>query len=142
MSTGLELKWSTLEELNNIAKELLHWNQSNKIFLFYGEMGIGKTTLIKCLCNQLNIHDEVTSPSFSVMQVYGINQNIYHWDLFRIQHESELIDLGWLEYLESSAFHFVEWAERVEQLLPQRGVKVKMNKINEIHYLHATCIEL
>lgn len=142
MNSELVLKWNSENDLEQVAEDLLQWSAAHTIFLFYGTMGIGKTALIKYLCKPLNVYNEVSSPSFSVLQIYGPDANVYHWDLYRLKHESELLDLGWLEYLDRPGYHFVEWSERIEQLVPQRYVKLNMYCINEMHYLHATCIEL
>jgi tRNA threonylcarbamoyladenosine biosynthesis protein TsaE len=140
MNSELQLEWLKPEALREVAKSILHWSQDNKVFLFFGSMGVGKTALIKELCLQLHTTDQVTSPSFSVMQVYaGINE-VYHWDLYRLHHESELLDLGWTDYILSGRYNFVEWSERLQALLPEQYIKINLSQLGEMRYLRAVCV--
>lgn len=128
----MELKVSNLEDLPDAAKKILELAGSNRVFLFYGEMGAGKTTLIKALCNELNVEDTVSSPTFSIVNEYsGSNKIIYHFDFYRIKNETEAFDLGYEDYLYSEAYCFIEWPEKISNLLPSKFVELKLLQTSE-----------
>lgn len=128
----MELKVSNLEDLPDVAKKILELAGSNRVFLFYGEMGAGKTTLIKALCNELNVEDTVSSPTFSIVNEYsGSNKIIYHFDFYRIKNETEAFDLGYEDYLYSEAYCFIEWPEKISNLLPSKFVELKLLQTSE-----------
>lgn len=124
----MEIHYS-LDQLSNTAKEILA-NAQHKIFLFYGEMGIGKTTLIKELTKQLGVEEETSSPTFSLVNEYISNKNetVYHFDFYRINHEEEAYDMGLEEYLYNDAWSFIEWPSVLENLLPLECVKLTITK--------------
>jgi tRNA threonylcarbamoyladenosine biosynthesis protein TsaE len=109
-----------LEELTPIAEKILA-NLATKVILLTGPMGAGKTTLIKALCKKLGVIDLVSSPTFSVVNEYfsPTHGTIYHFDWYRLEREEEALDLGLDSYLESEAFCFMEWPEKISNLLPQ-----------------------
>ncbi|MGY3794405.1 tRNA (adenosine(37)-N6)-threonylcarbamoyltransferase complex ATPase subunit type 1 TsaE [Aquimarina sp. 433] len=116
----------TLEELSKTAEEIIN-NATHKILLFDAEMGVGKTTLIKEICNQLGVVDTISSPTYSLVNEYqGKNDTIYHFDFYRIKQEEEAYDIGFEEYLDSDAWLFIEWPEKIANLLPNDSVKVKI----------------
>lgn len=128
----MELKVSNLEDLPDAAKKILELAGSNRVFLFYGEMGAGKTTLIKALCKELNVEDAVSSPTFSIVNEYsGSNKIIYHFDFYRIKNETEAFDLGYEDYLYSEAYCFIEWPEKISNLLPSKFVELKLLQTSE-----------
>ncbi len=128
----MELKVSNLEDLPDAAKKILELAGSNRVFLFYGEMGAGKTTLIKALCKELNVEDTVSSPTFSIVNEYsGSNKIIYHFDFYRIKNETEAFDLGYEDYLFSEAYCFIEWPEKISNLLPSKFVELKLLQTSE-----------
>ncbi len=112
-----------------IAKQLLAFTPNNRIFLFYGDMGAGKTTLIKAICHELGVQDNVTSPTFSIVNEYNASnsQKAYHFDFYRLKSQTEAMDLGYEEYFYSGAYCFVEWPEMVPDLLPPHYVKIKIS---------------
>ena len=114
-----------LDELPEIAKQVLEFSK-HKILLFYGDMGVGKTTLIKELVKQLGVSDNVSSPTFSLVNEYHTNkgENVYHFDFYRIEKEEEAMDMGIEEYFYSDSYCFVEWPNKVENLLPLKSVIV------------------
>lgn len=116
-----------LEQIPEIAKEILE-SVRNKILLFYGEMGAGKTTLIKELVKQLGVSEVVSSPTFSLVNEYLSNNKelIYHFDFYRIENESEAYDIGIEEYFFGDHWCFIEWPERVENVLPLESVVVHL----------------
>ena len=119
----------SLEELNSVSKQILEYTSTHKKFVFYGEMGVGKTTLIKFLSLHLGVTDMVSSPTFSIVNEYLTNKDdkIYHFDFFRIEDEQEAYDLGYEEYFFSNAYCFVEWPEKITNLIEDDMVSIKMS---------------
>ncbi len=117
-----------LQDLTYIAKEILR-NVPNKTLLFYGTMGVGKTTLIKELSKQLGVTDVINSPTFSLVNEYEIiNDKIYHFDFYRIKSEEEALDIGIEDYFFSGHWNLIEWPENISNLLPPNSTKIEMNK--------------
>ena len=114
-------------ELDFISKEIIE-NFKSKVFLFYGEMGVGKTTFIKSICRHLNVLDVVSSPTFSIVNQYVNDQDefMYHFDFYRTNNKNEIFDIGYEEYLFSDSFCFIEWPERLDNLLPNKYLEIKM----------------
>ena len=115
----------TLEELPAIAKEVIK-SAKSKVLLFYGEMGVGKTTLIKEIVKQLESSDNVSSPTFSLVNEYHTvnGDKIYHFDFYRINNENEALDIGVEEYFYSDCWCLIEWPNKVENLLPLNSVTI------------------
>jgi tRNA threonylcarbamoyladenosine biosynthesis protein TsaE len=120
----------TLIQIDEIAKQLLEIAE-HKIFLFYGSMGVGKTTLIKAIAEQLGVLDSVSSPTFSLVNEYRDNQNkpVYHFDFYRIEQEEEALDMGIEEYFDNNAFCLIEWPEKIKNLLPLDAVSVHLTEL-------------
>ncbi len=116
------------EELKPIAVDLLKNFGDQKVISFYGEMGVGKTTLIKILCEQLGVDEVTNSPTFSIVNEYLTKneEKIYHFDFYRIEEEAEVFDLGYEEYFYSGNFCFIEWPEKIPNLLTDNAVKVNI----------------
>lgn len=109
----------SIEQLPNVAQHILDQNP-NKVILFNGEMGVGKTTLIKQLCKTLGVTDATSSPTFSLVNEYQTNssQTVYHFDFYRLNKETEALDMGVDDYLYSGNWCFIEWSEKIENLIP------------------------
>lgn len=122
----------SLQELPEIASEVLR-HAKYKILLFYGELGVGKTTLIKEIVKQLDVSDTVSSPTFSLVNEYLSNKNekIYHFDFYRIDDEVEALDMGVEEYFFSKCWCLVEWPDKVENLLPLKAVNIIISANND-----------
>ena len=117
-----------LDQVPDVAKMILE-SVKNKTLLFYGEMGTGKTTLIKELIKQLGITDVVSSPTFSLVNEYQSKngESIYHFDFYRIEDEEEAYDIGIEEYFSSNSWCFIEWPGKVENLLPLDSVAIHLS---------------
>lgn len=109
----------TLVEIGRIAEEILR-EANSRILLFYGEMGSGKTTMIKEIASCLGVSGLTSSPTFSLVNEYitGKGDSMYHFDFYRIKREEEAYDMGFEEYLDSGSWCLIEWPEKVENLLP------------------------
>ena len=121
------------QELDEIAKSIVEVFENEKKIVFFGEMGVGKTTLIKSICKVLNVQDVVTSPTFSVVNEYQSKDgnSLYHFDFYRIKNQEELFDLGLEEYIYSDNYCFIEWPEKAEGLLIDNFIQVQMTKNKE-----------
>lgn len=124
----LLLNVSSISQLPVIASEIITFAGKARIFLFYGEMGAGKTTLIKSLCEHLGTTEPVTSPTFSIVNEYigAASQKIYHFDFYRLKNQTEALDMGYEEYFYSDAFCFIEWPEKIPDLLPEHYISIKI----------------
>ena len=122
---------TSTSQLPSIASEIISFAKKSQIFLFYGDMGAGKTTLIKALCKCLGTTDIVTSPTFSIVNEYeGRGGKIYHFDFYRLKDQTEALDMGYEEYFYSDAYCFVEWPEKIPGLLPDHYVSVHIKVMN------------
>ncbi|MFD0932164.1 tRNA (adenosine(37)-N6)-threonylcarbamoyltransferase complex ATPase subunit type 1 TsaE [Psychroflexus salinarum] len=119
-----------IEELEDIATQIL--NEANsKYILFSGEMGAGKTTLIKELVKQLGSKNKVSSPTFSLVNEYeGEKNDIYHFDFYRIDDETEAFDMGFEDYLDDKHYVFIEWPEKISNLWPEHYTFIEL-KLDE-----------
>ncbi|MBI4931563.1 MAG: tRNA (adenosine(37)-N6)-threonylcarbamoyltransferase complex ATPase subunit type 1 TsaE [Bacteroidetes bacterium] len=150
------LSLKNLSELPQTAKAILEFAGEKKIFCFYGELGAGKTTLIKELCKQLGVTDKGSSPTFALVNEYKIPSPlptspigggektqvlpngedlggasaVFHLDLYRLKSESEIYGIGYEDYLYSGNYCFIEWPEKMERLLPEDCLRVKIEVKN------------
>jgi tRNA threonylcarbamoyladenosine biosynthesis protein TsaE len=122
----------TLNEITEVAKEVIS-NAKRKVLLFNGEMGVGKTTLIKEIVKQLGVLDNVSSPTFSLVNEYHstTGEKIYHFDFYRINSEEEAMDMGVEEYFYSKSWCLVEWPNKVENLVPLESVNITISEKNQ-----------
>ncbi|MDR3134373.1 MAG: tRNA (adenosine(37)-N6)-threonylcarbamoyltransferase complex ATPase subunit type 1 TsaE [Prevotellaceae bacterium] len=120
---------SGVDDLPLVAKALLPALQYTKVAAFYGDMGIGKTTLIKALCQTLGATGTVNSPSFALVNEYHDSEGtpIYHFDFYRIQTIEEVYDLGYEEYFYSGRLCLLEWPEKILPLLPPGTLHVYLH---------------
>ena len=121
-----------LADLNQIAKDVIN-TAENKILLFYGAMGVGKTTLIKELCKELGINEVTSSPTFSLVNEYHTNHGdiVYHFDFYRIEDEEEAYDIGIEDYFYSDAWCLIEWPENIQNLLPLKSTEIHLTQLND-----------
>ena len=117
----------TLNQIPIVARQIIDV-ASDKVLLFYGEMGVGKTTLIKEIVKQLEVDDVVSSPTFSLVNEYLSvhGETIYHFDFYRINNEEEALDMGVEEYFESNNWCLIEWPENIKNLLPLNAVNISI----------------
>ncbi|QEC51441.1 tRNA threonylcarbamoyladenosine biosynthesis protein TsaE [Anseongella ginsenosidimutans] len=125
-----ELNCGSLEELRGCARQLLDFAGGERVFLFYGEMGAGKTTFIQAICAELGVTAPVSSPTFALVNEYeSPGGPIFHFDCYRLKNEQEAYDIGLEEYFDSGHYCLVEWPGKVESLLPEKHITIKM----EVH---------
>ncbi|MDC8004034.1 tRNA (adenosine(37)-N6)-threonylcarbamoyltransferase complex ATPase subunit type 1 TsaE [Aureisphaera galaxeae] len=118
----------TLQELPEVAGMVLS-NAPTKTLLFYGEMGVGKTTLIKELAKKLGVQDTISSPTFSIVNEYLLEADkLYHFDFYRLEAEEEALDIGIEDYFDSGHWNFVEWPEKIASLLPDGSTTIELTK--------------
>lgn len=131
-----------LEQLPRLASDLLEEFREERFFAFFGKMGVGKTTLIKALCDQLGVKEVVCSPTFAIINEYTSceGEPVYHFDFYRLKSAEEAYDIGYEEYFYSGMYCFTEWTEKIEQLLPEHYVRVEMKETNGIRTLIATIV--
>jgi tRNA threonylcarbamoyladenosine biosynthesis protein TsaE len=128
----LHLTASSTTQLPGLATEILSFAANSRVFLFYGDMGAGKTTLIKSLCACLGVIEPVTSPTFSIVNEYtGTGQTIYHFDFYRLKNQAEALDLGFEEYIYTGNYCFIEWPEKIPALLPQHYTSIKIEVLEQ-----------
>lgn len=120
----MKLAVKSIDELRLSAEKLIAFAGNEKIFLFYGEMGAGKTTFIKSLCECLGARENITSPTFSIVNEYrGARSKIFHFDFYRLKNQEEALDMGYEEYFYSGDYCLIEWPEKIQGLLPQRYIR-------------------
>jgi tRNA threonylcarbamoyladenosine biosynthesis protein TsaE len=129
----MNLHINGLQDLKEAAHQLLSFAGEEKIFIFEGGMGAGKTTFIKEICLALDIADLVSSPTFSIVNEYitAKNEAVYHFDFYRIKDLQEAYDIGYEEYFYSGQICLIEWPEKIEPLLPESYIKVIIEPVNE-----------
>lgn len=129
------------EDNLRIAREILTSCKEQRIFAFYGELGAGKTTLIKQFCRVLGVTTSVTSPTFSLIHEYeGTDTEVYHFDLYRIKSEMEAVDIGVEAYLDSEGIVLIEWPERIPTLLPSEAVRIELSiQVDQSRLISCIC---
>ncbi len=129
MEHRIEIK--NTEELDRAAGEFLEQIGNHRLIAFYAPMGAGKTTFTSALCRRLGVDEPVCSPTFTIVNEYiaSSGESIYHFDFYRITKNSEALDIGLYDYLDSGNLCLMEWPENVEDLLPDETLKVQI-KVN------------
>lgn len=138
----MEIEIKDIKKLPDVARALLDTFSSERFFAFFGEMGVGKTTLIKEICTALGVKDNVCSPTFAIVNEYNAEGNpVYHFDFYRLKSIAEAYDIGYEEYFYSGDYCFTEWTEKIEELLPEHYVRVELTETNGIRKLTAKVID-
>lgn len=116
----------SLDKIHEAARYFLNAVGDAKIFAIDGDMGVGKTTFIKAVCEELGVKDVITSPTFSLVNEYtdGKGEPVYHFDFYRIKKIDEVYDMGYEDYFYGGNLCFLEWPELIESLLPEDVTKV------------------
>ncbi len=126
------IELNNLSDLVPVSNQLLALASDKSVWCFRGEMGAGKTTLIKAICDQLGVQDAMSSPTFSIVNEYSDkeNESVYHFDFYRIKDEDEAREIGAEEYFYSGNYCFIEWPEKVAGLLPDDRVEIIINLVD------------
>lgn len=138
INEGMAFRSVELSDLKEIARQIRGQLKKFQVWLFYGEMGSGKTTLIKEICKAAGVMDSMSSPTFSIVNEYetGDHQLIYHFDFYRIKNEVEAYDIGADEYLYSGSPCFIEWPDKIPSLIPlvhaEVAIHVEQNTLRTI----------
>lgn len=130
----MEIVYS-LNEIQQVAKRILDEFPTTRTFAFYAEMGSGKTTLIKALCNELGVKDNVSSPTFSIINEYQIEstkQKVYHMDWYRLKNTTDAIEAGVQDILQDETnYCFIEWPEIAEELISESTKRLAIQNLTE-----------
>ena len=126
----MKLTIHSIEDIIPAAQEFIAAMGHNTVFAFYGNMGAGKTTFIKAVCQALGVADVSNSPTFAIVNEYldGQGYPIYHFDFYRIKRQQEVLDIGYEDYIYSGCVCFMEWPELIEDLLPTDAVRVTITQ--------------
>lgn len=127
----MEININNLESIREAARTFIGQIADHKVFAFYGNMGAGKTTFVKAICEELGVEDVITSPTFAIINEYHSETRqltIYHFDFYRIKKLEEVYDMGYEDYFYSGNLCFIEWPELIEDLLPDDAVRVKIRE--------------
>lgn len=130
---GLTFREVSQEQLEDVAGKFLAASQGTKVWSFFGEMGSGKTTFIKKMCEQLGVEEGMSSPTFSIVNEYktATGDRVYHFDFYRLKNEAEAYDIGAEEYFYSGNYCFIEWPEKIPTLLPNERAEVRITPDNQ-----------
>ena len=124
---------ATENQLDQVAEAILKAYPEERVFGFYGEMGAGKTTLIKAICRVLGVHDVTSSPTFAIINEYWTDggEPLYHFDFYRIDEPADASRVGFEEYLYSGHYCFIEWTEKVEEILQGDFIPITIERVDE-----------
>ncbi|MBK5720774.1 tRNA (adenosine(37)-N6)-threonylcarbamoyltransferase complex ATPase subunit type 1 TsaE [Dysgonomonas sp. Marseille-P4677] len=129
----MNIKIESLEKIDDAAIEFIKAMGDNTVFAFRGEMGAGKTTFIKAICQNLGVSDIINSPTFAIVNEYRSDsaELIYHFDFYRINKIEEVYDFGYEDYFYSGSLCFIEWPELIEELLPKDTINVRIKALED-----------
>ncbi len=125
-----ELRINSLDEINTVAKQFIELVGERRVFAMYGAMGVGKTTFVKAVCEELGVEDTITSPTFAIVNEYHTQKDkiVYHFDFYRIEDVQEAYDFGYEDYFYSKAMCFIEWPERIDSILPSDVINLNFRE--------------
>ena len=129
----IEITIPSIEKIDSVARQLVDMLGPRKKVAFFGEMGAGKTTLIQAVCRILGVEDNVASPTFALINEYFTKEgaSVYHFDLYRIENITEVYDLGYEDYFYSDAYCFIEWPEKVMELIPEDVLMLEIKVMDD-----------
>ena len=124
----ITFKINGIEELSKVSDLLISWRDKSNIIAFYGNMGAGKTTLVKNLCSKLGVQDEVNSPTFALVNEYQTEtfDSVFHFDFYRIKSLEEVFDIGYEDYFYGGSLCLLEWPELIDPIMPEHFIKVEI----------------
>lgn len=130
------MKIYTVSDVNRIGEAAFDFLKEfghHRVLAFHGSMGAGKTTFIKALCNVIGVSDVVNSPSFAIVNEYSTPEGkcIYHFDFYRLKRVEEAMDMGYEDYFYSGNYCFVEWPEKIEELMPPHYLDIFIDVISD-----------
>lgn len=130
---GIAFENVALDDLEELAGKLIREAGANRVIIFNGEMGSGKTTFIKAIGHVLGVKEGMSSPTFSIVNEYETEsgERIYHFDFYRLKNELEAYDIGTEEYLDSGSYCLIEWPDKVPSLLPNKYIEVSIVKTTD-----------
>jgi tRNA threonylcarbamoyladenosine biosynthesis protein TsaE len=129
MTTDSKIYIKSQEEISDAAKKFIALMGNKKVFIFYGDMGAGKTTFIKAICKELGVNETINSPTFAIVNEYltTSDDTIFHFDFYRINKIEEAYDFGYEDYFYSGNLCFIEWPEKVQEIIPLDASIVSIN---------------
>ncbi len=122
-------KTKNLIETEELGKKIAHALKGSEVIAYFGGLGMGKTTLTRAIVNALGTDDDVSSPTFAIVNEYKTKFNIYHFDMYRITGWDDLYSTGFFDYLDTGIL-IVEWSENIENALPDNAIKINIKKGN------------
>ncbi len=130
-----KIEIDSLSQLDKVARTIIESLEGRSVVLLRGEMGAGKTTLVSAIAEYLGSDDSVSSPTFAIVNEYLTDeeQRVYHFDMYRIEKLEEALDFGVEEYLSSGELCLIEWPEKIEELLPEDAMEVKIEVTSPTH---------
>lgn len=127
----MKIEVNGVGELEQLSQRILSFAGNERIFMFYGNMGAGKTTLINSICANLGTLDKTSSPTFSIVNEYSLAEgSIFHFDFYRLKNQTEALDFGYEDYFYSGNYCFIEWPEKIPDLWPDSFVEVKIEVLD------------
>lgn len=126
----MKLTIKNIESIHETAREFINSIGDHRVLAFYGKMGAGKTTFTKAVCEELGVTDVITSPTFAIVNEYtaGNGEPVYHFDFYRIKKLEEVYDMGYEDYFYSGNLCLMEWAELIEDLLPEDALRIAIEE--------------
>lgn len=133
---------SSIDEIPAVAKDIVTFAADHRILAFFGEMGVGKTTLINSIVSHLGVEEPASSPTFSLVNEYHSETEgpVYHFDFYRIESIEEAYDMGYEEYFFSGSYCLIEWSEKIEELLPEETVRVQIQRIDDVRQINLSIL--
>lgn len=139
----MKIDIQSIDGLPGVARQLLETFPGERFYAFFGSMGVGKTTLIKEICSQIGVVQNVCSPTFAIVNEYcdGEGEPVYHFDFYRLKNLDEAYDIGYEEYFFSGSWCFTEWTEKIEPLLPDHYLRVDITEHNGVRTFEAKVVD-
>ncbi len=133
MQTDFAVTTKNEEETILLGKQIASSLKPGDIIALFGDLGSGKTRFVKGVCEEFRVNDMINSPTFMIVNEYlsGEGVNIYHFDLYRMKTENEILAMGFMEYLDGSSIVLIEWPEHIERLLPEKTIKIHFSHSSE-----------